>query len=411
MQMNSQKFDVIVIGAGPVGSVAAELLAQTSLRVALLEEHPNVGLPNHCSGLISPRTLELAGMGKERVELVRFSSARVWGPSGKNLWLRSNSVQAIAIDRPRFDQLLAKRAVAAGATLMLGAQAHRFERREGCVQIAAQVGESVIHLQAPLLIGADGANSRVARWMGKKRQCEIIPAVKADIVFRGSGTDSIEIFVGNSIAPGWFGWIIPMHEGVARIGIGATRAPGRYFESFLHLIRQKFGDFVVEETRQASLPLGPARDFVADRVMLVGAAARQTKPTTGGGIYFGIRAAQQAAATAIKAIEQGDCSKKVLTGYERTWHRSEGRELAVNHWLRQGFCTLSDGWLDLIIEFFGKPWAQKWISRLGDMDYPSRLFVTLPTFGRKRAMPLRAAKARPCVSLGTRDEGSIGGAR
>jgi digeranylgeranylglycerophospholipid reductase len=400
LKINSTAFDVIVVGAGPTGSVAAEALARTSLRVALLEEHQNIGLPNHCSGLISPRTLELAGVAEEAVGLARFSNARVWGPGGKNLWLRSNSVQAIVIDRPRFDQILAERAVDAGATLMLGTKASRFERLEECVQVEAQAGESIFHLRAPLLIGADGANSRVARWMGKKPTYEIIPAIKTDIIFQGAGTDSIEIFVGNSIAPGWFGWIIPLQNGVARIGIGATRAPHRYFEPFLDLIRRRFGDFVVEEPRSASLPLGPARDFVANRVMLVGAAARQTKPTTGGGLYFGIQAAQLAAATAAKAVEQGDCSRQMLAEYEQAWHRAGGRELVYGHWLRRGFRSLSDRGLDLVTGVFGKPWAQDWISRLGDMDYPSRLFVPMVTIRKKQAPSPKSMKTRRRVSLG-----------
>jgi flavin-dependent dehydrogenase len=314
--------------------------------------------------------------------------------------LRSNSVQAIVIDRPRFDQILAERAADAGAALMLETQAHRFERLAGCVQVEARAGENILHLRAPLLIGADGANSQVGRWMGGKRKYEIIPVIKADIAFQGLGTDSIEIFVGNSIAPGWFGWIIPLQDGVARIGIGATRAPHRYLEPFLDLIRSKFGDFVVQETRQSSLPLGPARDFVADRVMLVGAAARQTKPTTGGGLYFGIQAAQLAAAAAAKALKQSDCSRPILAEYEQAWYRSGGRELVYGHWLRWGFRSLSDRGLDLLIEVFSKPWAQNWISRLGDMDYPSRLFLPPAAMGKKRAPSPKGMKARRRVHLG-----------
>jgi digeranylgeranylglycerophospholipid reductase len=395
----STAFDAVVVGAGPAGGVAAEALARASLRVALLEEHPHVGLPNHCSGLVSPRTLELAGVAAESVGLARFSSARVWAPGGNTLWLRSDSVQAVAIDRPRFDQLIVERAAEAGATLMLGAQACRFERLAGEVQVEVRAGEDAFCLRAPLLIGADGAGSRVARWMGAERGGETIPSVKADIAFRGSGTDTIEIFVGNDVAPGWFGWIIPMPGGVARIGIGTRRAPGRYFEAFLGSIRHRFGDFVVHETRRAPLPLGPARDFVADRVMLVGAAARQTKPTTGGGLYFGIRGAQLAAAVAAKAIERGDCSRRALAEYERAWRRSEGRELALNHWLRRGFRWLSDWAFDRMVEFLSRPRARDWISRLGDMDYPSRLLVPRSGAGRGRTRPVEAGEARRRAGL------------
>jgi digeranylgeranylglycerophospholipid reductase len=108
-------------------------------------------------------------------------------------------------------------------------------------------------------------------------------------------------------------------------------------------------------------------------VMLVGAAARQTKPTTGGGLYFGIRAARMAAATAVQAIGQGDCSQQALAQYERAWHRLDGRELAHGAWLRRGFRRLPDKGFDTIIRLLNKPQAQRWISSLGDMDFPSRL--------------------------------------
>ena len=140
MKTNNAEFDVIVVGGGPAGSVTAESLAQASLRVALLEEHLRIGLPNHCSGLVSLRTLELAGIAEEAVAGIRFSSARVWGPGGKTLWLRSNSVQAIAVNRPRFDQILAERAASAGAVLMLETQAYRFERSERGVHVDARTG-------------------------------------------------------------------------------------------------------------------------------------------------------------------------------------------------------------------------------------------------------------------------------
>jgi digeranylgeranylglycerophospholipid reductase len=397
-------YDAIVVGAGPVGSLFAELLARASLRVALLEEHPQVGLPNHCSGLVSPRTLQVAGIPEDQVALARYTSARVWGPGGGTLWLRSDTVQAVAVDRPRFDQFLAQRAARAGAHLMLGAKATAFRRVPGgvCVDVAAQGGGTGFSLYAPLLVGADGANSRVARWMGAVSDREIIPAIKADVAFQGRGTGTIEIFVGSGVAPGWFGWVSPLPGGTARIGIGALGALRRSFETFLHLVRARCGQFDLLEnsTRRAPLPLGPARGFVADHVLLVGAAARQTKPTTGGGLYFGLRAAHLAAVTATHALARGDCSRRALAAYERAWARSEGRELWVGHWLRQGFRRLSDRGLDRVIALFSQPWPQRWLSRLGDMDYPSRMLAGRTASILRAAPRPKATKARQRAGLG-----------
>lgn len=381
-------FDAVVVGAGPAGSVVAEGLARASLRVALLEEHPQAGLPNHCSGLVSPRTLAAAGVAEEVVGLARYTRARVWGPGGGTLWLRSGSVQAVAIDRPRFDRILAERAAGAGAKLMVGTQAGGFERVAGGVRVEARAGGETLHLRARLLVGADGANSGVARWMGQGHAHEVIPAAKAEVAFRGHGTESIEIFLGSSLAPGWFGWVIPLPGGTARIGVGATRSLQYCFGALLDLVRERCGDFDVQDTRRAPLPLGPARGFVGDGVMLVGAAARQTKPTTGGGLYFGVRAAHLAAAAAAGALARGDCSRRALATYERAWQRAEGRELAAGRWLRRGFRRVPDAGLDLIVRLLNHPRAQDWISRLGDMDYPSRLFAPPAAVGGQRGRAL-----------------------
>ena len=396
MAVNNADFDVIVVGAGPAGSFTAGALARAELRVALLEEHPRVGLPNHCSGLVSPRTLELAGIDREHIALAPFSRARVWGPSGKTLWLQSNVVQAVAIDRPRFDQALAERAAAAGAELLLGTRARRFERTETGVRVEVQAQAGVSALTAPLLVGADGANSRVARWMGFGRKREIVPAYKADVVFHNTGSRDIEIFVGNRVAPGLFGWIIPLGGGAARVGIGATESPRRHFERYLEMIEHHFGPFSIEGTGKAPLPVEPAPGFSGDRVMLVGAAARQTKPTTGGGIYFGLRAAELAATTAVEAFEQDDFSRQTLSQYETRWHHLEGQELVYGYRLRRLFCRLSDGEFDLIVRLLSMPFVQETIGRLGDIDYASHLFSRLMALIERPASkprPVQVARA------------------
>jgi flavin-dependent dehydrogenase len=311
----------------------------------------------------------------------------------------------VAIERDRFDQALARRAVDAGASLMLGTKAHRFERVNGHLRIHARTPRGELQLEAPLLIGADGATSRVARWLRRDRRLprdlwsgrngrhEVIPAEKIDIAFAGRGTDEVEIFVGKGVAPGWFGWVIPTSERRATIGVGtaganAARSLRDCTPAFLDLVRQRFGGFAVEGVRRAPLPLGPARDFVADGVLLVGAAARQTKPTTGGGVYLGIRAAQLAAGTAIRALEVGDTSSRALAAYERAWQRLEGHEVRVGGWLRGAFRRLSDRQLDWIVATAGEPWAQEAIARLGDIDYPADLLSALLRGAGRRVLPL-----------------------
>ena len=190
--------------------------------------------------------------------------------------------------------------------------------------------------------------------------------------------------------------MIPLPGGRATAGIGATRSPRDHLPAFLDLVRRRFGDHTVDHTHSAPIPLGPARDFVGDGVLLIGAAARQTKPTTGGGVYLGIRAAQLAAATATCALAQaratgrGDLSRRVLASYEQDWHRLEGREVAAGHRLRRAYRRLSDRELDWIVATAAEPWAQRLISRLGDIDFPARLLSALLRDLPRRVWPLGA---------------------
>jgi digeranylgeranylglycerophospholipid reductase len=379
----------------------AEGLARASLRVAFLEEHQTAGLPNHCSGLVSPRTLQLARVREEAVAIRRYDRARVWGPGGTTLALRSNSVQAIAVARERFDQILAARAASAGAVLMTETRALHFERTGGCIKVHARSPQGPLTLRTPLLVGADGATSRVARWMGRDGRREVIPTIKADVTFLERTPDSVEIFVGNQVAPGWFGWLIPLPDRQARIGIGATRAPRRYFRAFFDLIGDRYGGLTLGEVRSAPLPLGPARNFVGDGVILVGAAAHQTKPTTGGGIYLGIHAGQMAASAAIQALTSGSTTRRALSPYEQAWHRLEGHEIRVAHRLRRIYAHLPDRELDWILARAGEPWAQRLIAGLGDIDFPSQLLSGLLRGAVRRVGLARTREVLAPVHEGT----------
>ena len=227
--------DVAVVGAGPAGSRTARDLARAGLRVRLLEEHRAIGVPSHCSGLISLRTLGEAEIGEEAV-LHRLTGAFVHTQEGGEVALGGSATRAVAIDRVAWDETLCEQAQAAGADLVR-ARMTRVERENHHVRLTAQTDGRDWTLTARMVVGADGTHSRVARTLGMPRPTEyaynlgIEGRISPDASAKWRD-DYVHVFVGHDLAPGWFGWIIPTGEGpggrrIVRVEIGRASCRGR----------------------------------------------------------------------------------------------------------------------------------------------------------------------------------------
>src|SRR6202521_2837870 len=288
--------DIAVIGAGPAGSRTARNLARSGMRVRLLEEHRAIGVPSHCSGLISLRTLREAEIGEEAA-IHRITGAFVHTQSGSQAALGGEKTQAVAIDRVRWDQTLAEQAQRAGAE-MVRARLTSVERENSHVKLHVQTDGRDSTMTARMLVGADGTHSRVARTLGMPRPAEY--AYNLGIEGRlspGAGTewrdDFVHVFVGRELAPGWFGWIIPTGDGVVRVGIGSS-GPVKPIECYRRLAQAFPALFAsIEPCRMygGTIPLTFAPRSYEDNVLLVGDAAGQVKPFSGGGIYTSLVAA------------------------------------------------------------------------------------------------------------------------
>lgn len=394
-------YDVAVVGAGPAGSRTARDLARRGLRVALVEEHRQVGVPSHCSGLISPRTWALGEVDDASLVRNELRGAFVHTVGGGEAALGGEPVRAVAIDRVRWDQALAQQAYEAGADAVTGRLVGA-ERIAGGVLLHLQRNGHQGRLAARLVVGADGAHSRVARSLGLPRPAERVQALGVEARVRTPRQDFVHVFVGPGLAPGWFGWIIPAGDGLARLGIGCHGGAGeplrcyrRLRESFPRLLGQ------VEEVRfyGGTIPLAPAARTYGDHVLLVGDAAGQVKPFSGGGIYTSLVAARHCAETAAAALAADDLSASFLSRYERAWRWALGRELARSRWLRRLGLSLGEAELEMLARTLSRPGLRGIAVRHADIDYPSRTLLrmatALPGLGPLALVALR----RPVVLL------------
>ena len=213
--------------------------------------------------------------------------------------------------------------------------------------------------------------------------------------------DFVHVFVGHSLAPGWFGWIIPTGDDGVRVGIGCDgsdkpiRCYQRLVDAFPHLLR----DLHVYRMYGGSIPLNFAPRSYADNVLLVGDAAGQVKPFSGGGIFTSLVAARHASATAISALAADDLSARRLRSYERAWKSEIGRELSRSLHIRRFGLGLSDSAVDRLVASLGHQALRPLIARHGDIDYPSRVLLRLA-----RSLPAvwplaRLSLGRPLASL------------
>ncbi len=360
-------YDAIVVGGGPAGlTFAAE--AAESMSVLLVEDNYEVGKPVQCSGLVSPRVIEMSGLGEWHniIDAVEFVS-----PGGGTLSLRGSEPKGYVIDRSGLDIHLAEMAARKGAETLLGTSFTGAARSGSRLKVALRQKGEERTVETKLIVGADGVSSTVGRLFGLTKFREIVSCVQTDAVAgKLDQGDAVSLFFGSEVAPGFFAWSIPA-GGFARIGLGITAGPNTADYYFRRLL-EKLGVRKTLNMTAGPIPLGNRGRLVDDNVMFIGDAAGQVKPISGGGIFTGMAAARTASETAISAMQAGDLSRKYLSQYESRWRKGVGRELERASLVRRIFLQMTDAKLDQLFRILDESPIKDVLST-GDIDYPTEL--------------------------------------
>ncbi len=413
------KYDVIVVGAGPVGSTAARYAAMNGAKVLLLEEHASIGSPVGCTGLLSTRAVEECDL-KPSDEFV-FNSVRgafVYAPEGQCLPVDGKHTRAYVVSRKNFDRALAVMAVEEGVELSLKTRAVGFEKENsetgtgttgesGKKETGSPVKLRIVKngkpetVSASVVIGADGVKSRIASYAGLGRPARVLPGIQVEAPYASEDSDFVELFPGSS-APGFFAWTVPLDEKISRIGLAidpelafrngyGENSPLYYLEKLLrsnpHIKARYSGgmlDFVV-----GGIPVGPQDKTYTGGVLLAGDAAGQAKPTSGGGVYTGAFAAKIAGRVAAEAALENDTSANRLSEYDRLWRKGLAKELEIGMKIHDYMGKLEDKQLNELIGSLNTPSILDTITEYGDMDHPSILMRKLMFSGNS----LRLMKA------------------
>ena len=367
-------YDALIVGAGPAGSQTAACLAAVGARVLLVEEHPAVGTPPNCSGVLGVEAFRRYALPRTAVvgEVGRLT---FHGPGGGSWGLAPAEPMALVVDRRAFDPMLADRARALGAELATGVKVLDLaEHGDRVVAVAARGGER-LSLEASVVVVATGSRWRLVRRLGFPAPAAHLFTAQAEVPLAApAGT---EIFLGHAVAPGSFGWIIPIADGLARVGITARRPPLEPFRAFCRLpaVASRLGQ-APERAKIGVIPLAAPARTVRGRILLVGHVAGQVKLTTGGGIYYALRCGELAAGAIGAALGRAP-SRLVerLQGYEAAWRAALGAEHAWGGRLRIILEGASDAWLDRVLREARGPLVRRLLERPLHFDWHAPLIA------------------------------------
>ena len=343
------KRDVIIVGGGPGGLMAAACLAREGLDVAVLEEHTQVGAPVHCTGVLAQEAVGELDLPRESI-LNLLSTARFYSPSGRHISYTTPTTEALVIDRAVFDRRLARDAEASGAAIRVGARVTDVRTGAASAEVELESGET---LSGRAVILACGASYAFQRRLGLG-----LPSVhlnSAQLEVPATRTGDVELHFGTATAPRGFAWAVPVTRSAGhfvRIGLMCDGDPARPFANVLARLGPSWGvtPEIPSAPRRRLLPLAPIQRTYTDRLLAIGDAAGLVKPTTGGGIYYSIVSARIAADVLTEALRRDRLDADMLSRYQTTWRRQLMPEFRAQLAMRMLAQRLSDHEIDLLFE-------------------------------------------------------------
>jgi digeranylgeranylglycerophospholipid reductase len=339
--------DVAVVGAGPAGSRTAYSLAVKGYSVAVLEKRPSAGLKTACTGIISRECLSGFDIPQD-VVYRGANSAKIFSPSGYSLRIFRPQVQAYILNRSAFDGYLAGTAMAKSVHYYFNTSVEGFSVKADKVVINTLAQGEYFQLEARAVVLAAGFNTSLVRKTGLGLSRYYTTGAQVEVP--ANGLEEVEVYFSRRIAPGFFAWLVPTQNGRALAGLMTRHSAGQYLRKWLKDLSEKgkIGPGCPKIV-YSGIPMYPLQRTYQDRLLVVGDAAGQVKPTTGGGIYFGLLCADIAADTLHKGLQAGNLSSHHLASYQRQWHTLLKKELRAEYLARRFYQCLNDAWIDKML--------------------------------------------------------------
>ncbi len=383
----TKPIDAIIIGGGPVGSYAALNLAKLGVKVTVFEEHSEIGVPSHCAGHLSIRSLRNIGLYPLPKGIVEntFTAANFYSPYGTKFSLHLSRPVTIALNRALFDNYLADQAKAAGAQFVLDAHAQSLIKTDGFVKGVniKRNDEREEGFYSKVTLDAEGVSSRLLRQAGLTalKPKGLVYAVEAEVEnVKDVESNAVEVYFGKAYAPGFYGWLIPKLDGTAKVGLATNKGnPQEFLRALMtkHPVasKQLSKAKIIKIGYHAITLGGPIERTYANGFLAIGDCASQVKPSTGGGVIFGLTCAKIASQTVNEALQRDDVSAEILRIYQKRCSDLLNFDFSVMLRLRSFLDSLSDEKVDQMLRVCGKLGVEKALSDVDEIDFQGKLML------------------------------------
>ncbi len=356
--------DVLVVGGGPGGSLAARYAAENGADTLMIEKRQEIGTPVRCGEGLSLHFNEDCKIPVDDKWVAKYiNQARLIAPDGTEFFLDASMAGnevGCNIHRDLFDKAMARAAIKAGSDVMLKTSAiDVLKEGDRIVGVKARHLGERLDIHAKVVIGADGFESQIGRWAGidtKLNPSDIVTCFQYYLVGIDINPDTNDFYVGRG-APGGYMWVFPKGDNKANVGLGVQlskiKGPGEvkaYLDAFVKKHPGLAKGMPIEMVAGAVSTNQPLDKTVANGIMLVGDAARLMDPLTGGGIgnacYSGMYAGQVAA----KALEANDFSADFFQEYEKLWRDTLEAQIYRNWIAKEKASTMTDEQFNKVID-------------------------------------------------------------
>jgi digeranylgeranylglycerophospholipid reductase len=356
--MLQNKYDVVVVGGGPAGSMAAWEAAKGGVSVCMLEKDRDIGYPVRCGEAAGESGLRQFVEIEDSWIAEKITSVKLVSPNLTSVDIDFSAETGYILNRRIFDYDLSRYAANAGAEVYTKAYVKNVLTNNGEVNgvVLDYLGEEK-QIQAKIVIGADGLTSRVGRWAGLKtlvRMKDMESAVQYSVANVDIEPNKMIMYVGRNHAPGGYIWVFPKGKKFANIGIGISgkyskhKSAQKYLDEFME---REYPDAAILTTMCGGVPCAkPMEKPVADGIMLVGDAAHQINPMTGGGIVAGMKGGWIAGQVAAEAIKKNDYSENSLLEYPKRMRKDFGKNHERFYKIKEVTEKLTNEELDSIAE-------------------------------------------------------------